>query len=89
MFPRQRSNDVSLNGHELTLGDSLFVLLLRFAVELGKGKGGWVSSAVLQDEGLISNSSHYQPYSSLRTALKGYLLERDAKKFIQASGSKR
>jgi hypothetical protein len=89
IFPGQRSNDIFLNGHKLNLGDSLFALLLYFVVELKKGKGGWVSSAILATEGFISGSTQYQPYSNLRTALKGSLKEKDGKKFIEASGSKK
>ena len=88
-FPRERSNDILLNGYRLCLGDSLFALLLRFVVELKKGKGGWISSPQLEAEGFITNSTLYQPYSNLRTALKGSLKERDGRKFIEASGSKK
>lgn len=86
---RHRSNEILLNGNKISLGDSLFALLLRFMVELKKGNGGWVNSPALQAEGLISDSAHYQPYSNLRTDLKGSLREKDGKKFVEASGSKR
>jgi hypothetical protein len=88
-FPRKRSNDILLNSHELQLADSLFALLLRFVVELKKGKGGWISIAQLESEGLISDSAHYQTYSNLRTALKGSLRGKDGQKFIEASRSKK
>lgn len=88
-FPRERSNYIFLNGHKLQLGDSLFALLLRLAAELKKEKGGWVSNPQLQAEGFISDSTHYQPYSNLRKALEGSLKEKDGKKFIESSGSRK
>jgi hypothetical protein len=88
-FPRERSNDIFLNGHKLCLGDSLFVLLLRFVVELKKGKGGWVNIYTLETEKIITDVLKYQIYSNLRTALEGSLREKDGKKFIESSGSKK
>ena len=87
--PHKRSNVIFLNSDKVQLGDSLFALLLRFVVELKKGKGGWVSSPQLESEGLISDSAHHQPFSRLRAALKGSLKEKDGKKFIEASGSRK
>jgi len=86
--PRERSNNVFLNGHDLNLGDFLFALLLRFVVELKKGRGGRVSSLDLSAEGFVSEPGRYQRYSNLRTALQGSLLENDGKKFIEAFHSK-
>jgi len=88
-YPRERSNDIFLNGHRLSLGDSLFALLLRFVVELTKGEGGWVNSPDLAAEGFIGDSTLYQPYSNLRAALAGSLLGKDGKKFIEASRSRK
>jgi hypothetical protein len=87
--PRQRSNEIQLNGSKLSLGDSLFALLLRLVVELKKEKGGWISRPSLYADGIISDVKHYQPYSNLRSALKGSLKGKDGKMFIEASGSKR
>ena len=66
----------------------MFNLLLRFILELKKKKGGWVNIYTLEDEGIISDPMKYQIYSNLRTALKGSLLEKDGKKFIQSDGAK-
>ena len=87
-FPRERSNDIFLNGHKLCLGDSLFVLLLRFVVELKKGKGGWVNIYTLETEKIITDVLKYQIYSNLRTAIEGSLLKKDGQKFIENDGSK-
>jgi len=64
-IPRERGNDIFLNGNKLSLGDSLFALLMRFVVVLKKGKGGRVNSPDLAAEGFISDSTHYRPYSTL------------------------
>jgi len=87
--PQKRSNEIFLNGNKLSLGDSLFALLMRFVVELKKGDGGWVSSEDLYAEGFINNPDTYQHYSNLRTALKGGLKDKDGSKFIEASKSKK
>ena len=81
-FPRKRSNDVYLNDHKISLGDSIFALLMRLAVELKKGKGGWVNTADLMAEGFINDTMLHQPYSNLRSKLEGSLKEKDAQKFI-------
>lgn len=86
--PIERSNLIEVNGNQIQVGDSLFILLLRFMVELKKKKGGWVNIYTLEDEDIISDSMKYQIYSRLRTELKGSLLDKDGKKFIQSDGSK-
>jgi hypothetical protein len=86
--PRKRSNDVFINGHRVSLGDSLFALLMRLAVELKKGKGGWVNTADLMAEGFINDIMLHQPYSNLRSKLEGSLNEKDGQKLIESSGSK-
>jgi len=87
-FPRERMNDIFLNGHKLRLGDALFALLMRFVAELKKGQGGWVSTSDLVAEGYINHIEHRQRFSNLRTKLEGSLHEKAGTKFIQASGSK-
>lgn len=87
-FPRDRSNDICLNGHRLQLGDSLFALLLRFVVELKKKKDGWVNIYTLKSDGIITDPLNYQIYSRLRTEIRGSLLDKDGKKFIESDRSK-
>ena len=70
------------------LGDKLFALLMRFVVELKKGKGGWVNTSDLMAEGFINDIMAHQPYSNLRSKLEGSLKEKDGEKFIEASRSK-
>jgi hypothetical protein len=86
-FPRKRSNDVFINTNKISLGDSLFALLMRLAVELKKKKGGWVNTADLMDEHFINDIMLHQPYSNLRSNLEGSLKEKDGQKFIESSGS--
>jgi hypothetical protein len=88
-IPMKRSNLVVVNGNEIKMGDSLFVLFLRFVVELKKKKGGWVDIYTLESEGIITDPLKYRVYSNLRTALDGSLLEKDGQKFIQSDGSKK
>jgi len=77
-----------LNGNKLRLGDSLFGLLIRFVIELKKGKGGWVNIYTLEPDRVISDPLKYQIYSNLRTALAGSLIDKKGDEFIEASGSK-
>ena len=86
-FPRKRSNNIFINDHKISLGDSLFALLMRFVVELKKGKGGWVNTADLMAEGFINDTTLHQPYGNLRNKLEGSLKEKDGEKFIESSGS--
>jgi hypothetical protein len=82
------SNFILVNGIQITIGDSLLILFLRFAVELKQKKGGWTSVIDLKEEGLIDDPTKYQIYSNLRSALRGSLRDKNGKKFIQADGSK-
>ena len=79
-FPRSKSNDIIINDHATTLPDEAFRLLLEFAVELKKNKGGWITKYI--------EAGKYQTISRLRTPLKGSLLQKDAKAFIESGGSK-
>lgn len=81
-----RSNGIIVNRNKI--GDSLFLLLLRLAVELKKGEGGWVNIYSLYDEHIITDPDKYQIYSRLRTDLQGSLIDKDGKKFIENDGSK-
>jgi hypothetical protein len=84
----KRSNEIELNGHKIRLGDSIFKLLLRLALELKKKKGGWVSRYALESEGIITDVDKFQIYSNLRTSLQGSLLDKEGQKFIENNGSK-
>ncbi|MBU8922229.1 MAG: hypothetical protein KOO63_10470 [Bacteroidales bacterium] len=88
-IPMGRSNFIEVNGHKTKIGDSLLKLFLRFVVELKKNKGGWVNVITLKEEDVITNEQGYQQYNLLRDKLQGYLLKKDAKKFIQNDGSNR
>ncbi len=88
-IPRKRSNSIIVNSDKLDLGDSPFALLLRFVIELKKGKGGWVNAVDLFDEDLISDPMRYQRYGHIRERVEGSLKEKDGEKFIQADRSGR
>jgi len=87
-IPIKRSNLMAVNGNEIKMGDSLFILFLRFVVELKKKNGGWVNIDTLESEGIITDVLKYQIYSRLRTELEGSLLDKDGQKFIQNDGAK-
>jgi hypothetical protein len=87
-IPMSRSNIVVINQQEIELGDSLFVLLLRFVEALKKGEGGWVSRIDLWKEGVVSDPEAPQPYGNLRKPIEGYLLDKDGENFIENDGSK-
>ena len=79
-FPRSKSNDIIINGHALTLPDEAFLLFLELLVGLKKNKGGWITKYI--------EAGKYQIISRLRTPLKGSLLKKNAKDFIESGGSK-
>ena len=79
---------MEVDGHQIKISDAIFILLLRFVLELKKKKGGWVNRYTLQSEGFVSDAERFQMYSNLRTALEGSLLDKDGQKFIQNDGSK-
>jgi len=85
--PGYLSNLILVNGSEIKIGDSLFHLLLRLALELKGKNGGWINTYTLFDEHIISDTDRYQIYSNLRSAIKGYLIEKDGRKFIESDGS--
>lgn len=70
----KRSNEIELNGHKIRIGDSIFRLLLRLALELKKKRGGWVSRHTLDSDGIITDVDRFQVYSNLRMALQGQLI---------------
>lgn len=83
-----RSNEIIVNRNKINIGDSLFLLLLRLSIELKKGEDGWVNIYSLYEEHIIADPDKYQIYSNLRTVLKGSLIDKNAKKFIENDGSK-
>lgn len=83
-----RSNEIIVNGIKIKIGDSLFLLLLRLAVELKKGESGWVNISTLHIDRIITVPDKYQIYSRLRTTLQGSLIDKDGEKFIENDGSK-
>ena len=86
--PGQRSNVIVLNGNEVKLGDTGFLLFMRFVLELKRSKSGWVYTQDLETEGIITDSSKYQIYNHLRAALKGSLLNKDVSDFIESNSRK-
>lgn len=84
--PMMRGNLLLVNGNEVKLGDSLFLLFLRLVVQLKRKKGRWVDRYTLGSEGVISDAETFQVYSNLRTALVGSLLEKDGQRFIESDG---
>lgn len=84
----KQSNLVVVNGHEITIGDSIFILLLRLAAELKQKKGGWVNRYTLEEERIVTDAARFQIYSNLRKALEGSLLDKNGQKFIENDGSK-
>ena len=87
-IPMKRSNEIEVNNHKIKLGDSVFKLFLRLALELKKEKEGWVHRHRLGSDSIIADVEKFQIYSNLRTALQGSLLDKDGQKFIENNGSK-
>lgn len=77
----KRSNDVVINGHTVKMPDGPFRLLVELVAELKKGEGGWLTKH--------TEVGKYQSFERLRKPLEGYLLKKDAKRFIENGGSKR
>lgn len=75
-----RSNNLDINGHTIKMPDNAFRLFIELAVELKKGKGGWLTKVV--------DAGKYQIFDRVRSPLQGSLLGKDAKKFIENNASK-
>ncbi len=86
-IPMKRSNLIAVNGNEISLGDSLFRLFLRFTLELMRKKGGWLSKHSLYEEHFISDVDRFQIYSDLRKRIEGSLIVKAGEKLIQNDGS--
>ncbi len=76
-----------INGAKLKLCDSLYKLLSYLAKELKKTEVGWVYIQDLKEAKIIP-SDGYQPFSRLRSAIAGYLLEKNPKDFLESNGRK-
>jgi hypothetical protein len=97
-IPKGRSNLIVVNGVEARVPNFIFPLLVRLVEELKKKNGGSVKMLTLISEGVVpseedeewteDDSPGHHIYSHLRTAIQGYLLNKDGKKFIQNIGEK-
>lgn len=65
----------------MKMPDAPFRLLIELVAELKRCEGGWLAKDI--------EVGGYQGIDHLRKPLEGYLLEKDAKKFIENDGSKR
>lgn len=76
-----------INGAKLKLCDSLYRLLSYLAKELKRSEVGWVYIQDLKEDKIIP-SDGYQPFSRLRSAIAGYLLDKNPKDFLESNGRK-
>ena len=81
-------NSITANYRPLNLGDAPLILLLRLAVELKRGEGGWVSRQSLASEGIVADSESFQPYTNLRNVLAGALRDGGESDLIENDGLK-
>ncbi len=79
--------NVKINGHEVRLGDSSLQLLRYLARELKRTGNGWVYLQDLVAEEIMP-SGGYQPFDRLRSAIAGYLLNKNPKDLIESNGRK-
>ncbi len=79
--------NLKINGQEMKLSDSLWNLLRCLAIELKETNIGWVYVQDLREKGVIP-SEGYQPFNRLRSAIAGYLLDKNPKDFIESNGRK-
>ncbi len=79
---RKKSNAIEVNDSKISIGDSLFRLLVQLVIGAKKNakKGGWVY--------FDTSTGKYQQYSNLRAPLKGALIKKDAANFIENDGQK-
>lgn len=81
------AENVRINGAGLKLSDALYSLLFHLAETAMDSENGWVYIQDLKGKGIIP-SDGYQPFSRLRTALAGYLLEKNPHDVIESNGRK-
>lgn len=80
---------ILLNGKETKIKDANFLLLLRFVVELKKGKGGRVHLNDLEKDKTIPNRLYYQYINRLNNDLKINIMfcKYDKKQLIEGVGA--
>jgi len=81
------TENVRVNGAGLKLSDALYNLLFHLAETARDSENGWVYIQDLKEKGIIP-SDGYQPFSRLRMALAGYLLEKNPHDVIESNGRK-
>ncbi len=86
--PSPKNNLILINGKAQNIPDRTFRLFLRLATALWEDKNGWVETATLWGEGLIPDPEQHQIFNRLREKLADHLLEKDAKRFLENSGTK-
>jgi len=79
--------NLRINGTDMWLSDSLLRLLRYLAEKVIDTKSGWVYIQDMKTDGVIP-SDGYQSFSRLRSAMAGYLLNRNGRDFIEANGRK-
>ena len=79
--------NLCVNGVGMKLSDSLYSLFLCLAHAVQDTENGWVYIQDLKEKGIIP-SDGYQPFSRLRMALAGYLLEKNPHDVIESNGRK-
>lgn len=79
--------NLKINGVGMRLSDAHLKLLRYLAQKIVDTKTGWVYIQDMMDEGVIP-SDGYQSFSRLRSAVIGYLLNKNARDFIEANGRK-
>lgn len=85
--PVGKTNRMVVNGSEVPIRESSFLLLLRLVAQLHTGKEGWVSVQDLQGEGFPVSSTDQRAWLRLRKDLRGFLLDSDPKKLIENNKS--
>jgi hypothetical protein len=86
--PKNRSCTIYVNDKPVRLGERLYKLLCRFAVELKIGHGGWINTWTLHEEKLITNPDRYHKYSELRNKLEAKMMVGTGEDLIESDGSK-
>ncbi len=88
-LPDDGSNksNIRINGHEMRLSETSIQIMKYLAKDLKKTSVGWVYIQDLVKDGIVPTDNYY-PFTRLRAALAGYLLEKNPKEFLQANGRK-
>lgn len=86
--PKKRQNTIYVNGREAKISDRAFILLIRLVQELKSDPEGWILTNTLDEEGIIPNTSDYQPYLDLKKPITALLLKENPDEFLENDGSK-